>query len=105
MAITTADLAIALRLSTDGLDLDAAQTAVLTRLAGVASALVESYAPSAPESIKQEASIRVAAYLYDTPAHLANAPQNAFASSGAMALLAPWRVQRAHRIGATRESA
>ena len=105
MAITTADLAIALRLSVDGLDLDAAQTGVLERLAGVATALVESYAPEAPQAIKDESAIRVASYLYDSPPHVSNQPQNAFVSSGAMALLSFWREQRAHRIGASRESA
>ena len=102
MAITVSDLAIALRLSTDGLDLDAAQTGVLERLAGVASALVESYAPSAPDSIKDESAIRVASYLYDVAPDAANAPQSAFVHSGAQSLLSFWREQRATPV---RESA
>ena len=40
MDIAVSDLAIALRLSATGDDLDDAQTAVLTRLIGVATALV-----------------------------------------------------------------
>ena len=104
MPVTAQDIAIALRLSTDGLDLDAAQTAQLERLAGVASALVESYAPNAPSSIKDEASIRIASYLFDVAPDAAYAPQNAFAHSGAMALLSFWREQRATPIGKQRES-
>ena len=101
--ITVKDLATALRLITSDDDvLDDVQTAQLERLAGVATALCEQYAPAAPQSIKDESAIRVASYLYDTPAHLANAPQNAFSISGAMALLSFWREQRATPV---RESA
>ena len=102
--ITAKDLATALRLITSDDDvLDAVQTAQLERLAGVGSALVESYAPAAPDEIKNEASIRVAAFLYDVAPGGVSAPQNAFVSSGAQALLSFWREQRATPIRSGRE--
>ena len=106
MAITVQDLATALRLITADDDaLDDVQTAQLERLAGVAAALVESYAPEAPQAIQDEASIRVAGYLFDIAPDDRNIPQNAFVSSGAMALLSFWREQRATPIRGYRESA
>ena len=99
MAVSTADLAVELRLSVDGQDLDDAQTTVLTRLVAVANAIVSAYADSAPDDVKAEASIRVGAYLYDVAPGAVNAPTNAMLYSGAEALLSPWRVQRAWIIG------
>ena len=98
MAITVADLAIELRLSVDG-DLDAAQTAVLTRLKAVGESLVEGYADDAPDSVRDEAVIRVCAYLYDFSPGMATAPVNAMMYSGAQSLLSLWRPQRAHVLG------
>ena len=97
--VTAADLAIELRISVDGDDLDDAQTAVMTRLVSVATALVDSYAGDAPDAIQEEAIIRVGAFLYDVVPGSSNAPQNAMVSSGAQALLSPWRVQRGWIIG------
>ena len=57
MAIEVKDLAIELRISVDGDDLDAAQTAVLTRLKAVGESLVEGYADDAPDSVRDEAVI------------------------------------------------
>lgn len=98
MAITAQDLAIELRLSVDGEDLDDAQTTVLTRLVSVANSLVEAYASGAPDDVKDEAAIRCAAYLFDTPASRPMAT-SALQSSGAQSLLAFWRVQRGWAIG------
>ena len=106
MAVEATDIALALRIITSADDdLDDAITAQLERLAGVAQALCESYAPDAPEAILNEASIRIAAYLYDVTPGASNSPQNAFVSSGAQALLSFWREQRAVAIGGNRESA
>ena len=99
MAVTTADLAVELRLSVDGMDLDQAQEDVLERLRSVATRLVDTYANAAPDHIKDEAAIRVAGYLYDVAPGAINAPTNAMLYSGAEALLSPWRVQRAWIIG------
>ena len=100
MAVTASDLAIELRLSVDGEDdLEEAQTTVLERLISVADSLVTAYASSAPDDVKDEATIRCAAYLFDVPAGSANAPQNAMMYCGAHSLLSPWRVQRAWILG------
>ena len=99
MAITVADLAIELRLSVDGDDLDAAQTAVLTRLKNVGTELVDAYADGAPASVRDEAVIRVCAYLYDFAPGMATAPTNPLMLSGAQCLLSLWRPQRAHVLG------
>ena len=99
MAIEVADLAIELRISVDGDDLDAAQTAVLTRLKAVGESLVEGYADGAPASIKDEAIIRVCAYLYDVAPAMSTGSTNAMMYSGAQSLLSLWRPQRAHVLG------
>ena len=106
MPVTAADIALALRITTSIEDaLDAAISEQLGRLAGVAAALVESYAPNAPAEIKDESAIRVAAYLFDVSPGSVSAPQNAFVHSGAQALLSFWREQRATLVRAARESA
>ena len=71
----------------------------MTRLVNVATALVDAYAPDCPDAVNDEAVIRTAAYLYDAPPGAQSFHTNALAFSGAMALIAPWRVQRAYAIG------
>lgn len=81
------------------------------RLLPVASALVERYAPAAPQSVKDEAVIRTAGWLAEQP-HASirsevtgeirtdynTASLSALRHSGAMALLSPWKVRRAGAI-------
>lgn len=87
-------------------------TAEATRLLSVATELVNRYASGAPDSMLNEAVIRVAGYLSDQPSsartrsivgpisesyradHL-----SALRNSGAMALLSPWKVRRGGAIG------
>ena len=78
------------------------------RLHAVAVALVEHYAPAAPEAVQNEAVIRTAGWLADQPAAGVRAmrtgdvftsfgPDRALGPlrhSGAMALLSPWKVRR-----------
>ena len=98
MAITFTDLAIALRLSVDGTDVEAAQQGILNRLIGVGEAHIALLAPNAPEAIRDEAIIRLATYLYDVPsAGRRDAYANAFVNSGAGALLSRWTPQAASR--------
>ena len=84
-------------------------------LGAAASAMVERYAPGAPQAVKDEAVIRFAGYLAQSdfggfrsegqgvgaipgPEYVTNhAP--AFRSCGAAMLLTPWRVRRAGAIG------
>ena len=102
LATATAELAAAL-------DLDAtADEAIVRRLGATAAALVERYAPAAPDAIKCEAVIRCAGWLLDAPSGgirsesvgpltstFSPAMTGALRSSGAMGLLTVWKVRRA----------
>ena len=80
------------------------EDAVLDRLGETASALVERYASSAPQAVRDEAVVRVVGYLAQTP-HTGltrlsvdgidlvfdRMNRSAMRLSGAKALLAPWR--------------
>ena len=81
------------------------------KLLAAATALVDRFAPAAPEAIKDEATIRTAGWLAEQPAAsvrseavgdvstaYAPAMASALRHSGAMALLAPWKVRRAGAI-------
>lgn len=85
-----------------------------TRLHAVCSALVERYAPGAPDDVKSEALIRAAGWLHgQTPAMLPirvldvggdavkieprTPAASALRASGGAALLSLWRVRRAVR--------
>ena len=87
---------------------DTGEVSSVRRLGATASALVEQYAPAAPQPIRDEAVIRCAAYLRDQPAAAIRAEsvgplttdfavsrQAALRHSGSMSLLSPWRVRRA----------
>ena len=82
------------------------------RLGETAAALVERYAPLAPQPIKNEAVIRTCGWLHGQPAAAvrsegigevstayATTHISALRHSGAMALLSPWKVRRAGAIG------
>ena len=101
VTLTAAELAEAI-----GVDSNTA-----ARLLAVASALVERYAPEAPEAISNEAAIRSAGWLADQPSaairsetegdistDYAPSQMSALRHSGAMALLSPWKVRRAGAI-------
>ena len=98
MALTAADLAA---------EIGVEETRATAILAAV-TALVERYSPSAPEAIKDEATIRAAGWMAQAPSggqrregtgdiDTAWSPTmtGALAASGAKGLLAPWRVRRA----------
>ncbi len=101
VSITAADLATALDVN----------SAVATRLLEVATALVNRYAPDAPDAVSNEAVIRCAGWLNEQPhaavrsetigdlsTSFAPNMQSALRHSGAMALLSPWKVRRAGAI-------
>ena len=100
MAVSLPSNALALALGVD--------SALAVRILPVATALVERFAPAAPEAIQNEAVIRVSGWLAEQPAaairsdkigdlETAFAPTHtsALRHSGAMALLSPWKVRRA----------
>ncbi len=75
-------------------------------------ALVERYSPAAPAAVQREAVIRAGGWIVQQPAagvrsetegdiatSFAPSMTGALRSSGAMALLSPWKVRRAGAIG------
>ena len=91
MAVTIPELAVALRLSGDGINLPAPQTAILTRLMAASVAYVEKIVPDAPDAIKDMAIIRHTTYMYDQPVSTRDAYADAWVNSGAGSLAAPYR--------------
>ena len=105
LAAATAELAAAL-------DLDAtADEVIVRRIGATAAALVERYAPGAPDAIKCEAVIRCAGWLLDAPSagikresvgpldsSFSPTMTGALRSSGAMGILTAWKVRRAGAI-------
>ena len=78
------------------------------RLVGFASARIQKFAPGAPDEAKDEALLRLVAYMRTRPSPLRSVDagglrmefavsgmQRPFVSSGARALLAPWVTRRA----------
>ena len=102
MSLTEADLAAAL-------DVD---DTLAARLHPVAVALVERYAPDAPDAVQDEAVIRGAGWLAESPAGAIRSEMTgdartvfdvarasrALRHSGAMGLLTAWKVRRAGSI-------
>ena len=86
----------------------AVNQALADRLLPVAVALVERYAPEAPEAVQNEAAIRTAGWLLEHPSAAVRSETtgdirtsydpsmtSALRHSGAMALLSPYKVRRA----------
>ena len=86
--------------------------ATAQRLGSVASALVEKYAATAPQSIRNEAVIRAAGWMYEQPSAAVRSESvgdistsyaathvSALRHSGAMSMLSPWKQRRAGAIG------
>ena len=97
ITITPDDLSIALRLATttaEATALPEGQRAIVGRLFATASALVERYAPLAPDAIQNEAAIRCGSYLYDSDPADARTVRSPLQLSGASALLASYRTHR-----------
>ena len=95
MAVTAAQLAVAVR--ADPADADV--LAQMTRILSVADTAVRKFAPGAPENIRDEAIIRIVGYVYDLPTVPGpgfRVSDSALRGSGAAGWLAPYR---AHRIG------
>lgn len=95
-------------LESSGFDLTDPET---RRQVETGAALVERYAPRAPLAIKDEAIVRVAGYLQESPPSNVRMEKtgeittsyhrdmgSALRHSGAMALLSPWKVRRGGAI-------
>ncbi len=88
MALTLDQLAAELRLDTP---VEEPTAGILTRLMGVGDAVVDLHASEAPEAVRDEAVIRLAAYLYDQPESPAGTRYaSAYRNSGCAALVGPW---------------
>ena len=94
VTISLSELLQALRLGDSPEEL-----AEVTRLRRYAAGAVERFAPRAPDSAHTEAAVRLIGYIYDQPfASRGDAYSIALRSSGAAAMLAPYRH---HRAGST----
>ena len=105
VTITAVQLAAAMRIGDGMTPLEEPQAGVINRILATATALVESYAPKAPEAIQNEAVIRVGGYLFDSPPGGSMRFANPLADSGAQALLARFRIVRAMPIETEEERA
>ena len=102
MAVTVAQLWVAVNLGDENTPLNPEISARLTTLLGVAQARVDkASASNTPDEIKDEAITRMVGYLHDRPhwSESGNGQASAYHHSGAAALLAPWRKKRALHIG------
>ena len=91
MALSIAALRSAIRAGDS-----ARETVEVTRLRNFAVAFVNRYAPNAPETIRDEAAIRLAGYIFDSPSASGQARHaNAFLNSGAQAIVGPYKARRA----------
>ena len=98
VTITAIQLAAAMRIGDGATPLEEPQASVINRILASATALVESYAPNAPEAIQNEAVIRVGGFLFDSPPGASMRFANPLGDSGAQALLARFRIVRATPI-------
>ena len=96
--LTVLQLATAMRIGDGTTALPDQQMEVLTRLLAVATEQVEHYAPNAPEQTQNEAAIRVASFLYDSPPAASINYTDVLADSGAQSLLRTYRTPRARSL-------
>ena len=96
MAITIEQLAVHLRVSADPrAPVAEPHLTVLTQLHRWANGVVDSRAPGAPETARDEAIILLAGYQFDKPpASRSTAYANAWENSGAANILRPWTKRR-----------
>ena len=92
--LTVAQVAVAIRAVPDGGSIPQTVTDVLDILVPAAAAIVEAYASGAPTAVANAALVRLTGWLWDSdPADTSTG--RALQNSGAAALLAQWRRQRA----------
>ena len=97
VTITASDLALALRIDSANSD----QVKQVERLREYAVKAVEDYAPSAPAEIQNEAVVRLAGYLFDTPFQQFRGNQNAFRNAGSAGILDRYREIGASVVGSS----
>ena len=101
MAVTEAQAAVHLRLVADEASYTgSAYTELVPSPLKAAQALVDRHAPDAPDDVKNEATLRLFGWLFDSGSFSSDErpavnSAGALIKSGAASLLKPWRVHRA----------
>ena len=96
MAITDVEVAAAMELGDGVTPLEEPILTIVGRYILVGKALVDKFAPDAPEPVRDQATIQLCKQLYDAPPAAAGVRfAYAFEASGAAHLLSQWRVIRA----------
>lgn len=95
MAVDVEHLSAAVRIGDGTTPTPEPHYSLLARLLGVGQAFVELRADGAPEVIKDQATIQMAAYLFDQPPAGADTRYaDAWRNSGAARLVSWWVIQR-----------
>ena len=97
VTLTAVELAVAVRAATLPGGIEDEYAADITRLLATGAAIVEARAPAAPSAVANEAVIRIAGHLLDSPADQ-RTPQTAFYSSGASEILSHFVIRRAEAV-------
>ena len=101
MAVTEAQAALHLRLVADEASYAASEyTELVPSPLKAAVAIIDTHAPDAPDDVKDEATLRLFGWLFDSGSfgsdeRPAVSSAGALIKSGAASLLKPWRVHRA----------
>ena len=98
VSVTDMELASALRIGDGVTALIEPTLTLVNRVLATATEMVTNYAPDAPDAIHNEACIRLAGFLFDAPPGASQRFTNPMQDSGAQALLARYRVVRAHKL-------
>ena len=100
VTLTESEIAVAIRAAADADNVDGRVLQVLRILVPAGTAIIEAYAPDAPDAVANAALVRLAGWLWDSdPSE--DRTGRALQNSGAAALLSIWRRQRAAAVGGT----
>ena len=105
VTLTDVELAQALRIVVDDDPLESPIAAVVGRLLGASTAMVEEYLPEQDDKdlsyVHNEAAIRASGYLYNNAPSRNRRFADVLANSGALSILSPFRIQRALSVDGT----
>jgi len=97
VTITSGTAAVSIRAAAAGAALPAAVQVALDVLFPAAIAMVERYAPEAPDDIHNAAVVRLLGWMWDSEPGLATS-RTGIVASGAAAVMSMWRVHRASAV-------
>lgn len=96
---TLAQLAADLRMGDGTTAPTGPEAVILERVAATARAMVEHYAPDAPDAIHNESYVRLSGWMVDVdPSGMTPGGPAAMRSSGAASILAPYKIRRAGKV-------